>query len=610
MSTDQVIEPAIFIEHQQTSRTHSYAIINKHASHRHPVFPEEIWNDIDLIPDVPPNLTTDEQTDGVVTYYKDRELSLVPGETRLFQTVPNVMKSVITSTFNGDKYESVLKDRNNNVIPHDPSVWVVDGLYGVVEFLYDIPQSLVDLEPFNITFYKYNGPTGGGTGVSGVAGLANVGIGEGQSWKQTSSSIAEIRTIKSGSNISITNDPNEILISCTAGGTVLSVNNTGLGDESLVIAPFTSTPTIKHITAGTNVNLVSDADQITINSTNPGGTVTSVTNTGIGDYSLVKTPFTTTPTILKLTEGTNISMTSDSNQITINSLSEINTGANIGTGIGEIFSNKTGVTLNLKTISAGSNRLVVVNNAEEVTLDVDQGEIDHTSLLNIGTNSHAQIDSHISDTNNPHSVTKEQVGLSNVTNILNNYTAISPPTGNDDSVIGYSVGSHWVDLSANKAYICVDSSISAASWIEVTFGTGSLIFGAHYETSNKIVVASTTGTTFVEYMSHTTGILTAGTYRIGVTYTWNFDQQGEDFIARVQVDNMGSDPVGLGNATHLIYHRQEPKDAGSNQRYLATSFQDIVLSPTTHTIDIDFRSSQIARTARIFNARIEIFRVL
>lgn len=40
----------------------------------------------------------------------------------------------------------------------------------------------------------------------------------------------------------------------------------------------------------------------------------------------------------------------------------------------------------------------------------------HSDLNGSGSNSHAQIDTHISSTSNPHSVTKTQVGLSNVTN--------------------------------------------------------------------------------------------------------------------------------------------------------------------------------------------------
>jgi hypothetical protein len=46
----------------------------------------------------------------------------------------------------------------------------------------------------------------------------------------------------------------------------------------------------------------------------------------------------------------------------------------------------------------------------------DGGQIDHASLANKGANTHAQIDTHLGNTSNPHSVTKAQVTLGNVTN--------------------------------------------------------------------------------------------------------------------------------------------------------------------------------------------------
>ena len=48
---------------------------------------------------------------------------------------------------------------------------------------------------------------------------------------------------------------------------------------------------------------------------------------------------------------------------------------------------------------------------------VDPTAIDHNSLLNRGTNTHAAIDNHIASTANPHTTTKAQVGLSNVDDI-------------------------------------------------------------------------------------------------------------------------------------------------------------------------------------------------
>lgn len=51
---------------------------------------------------------------------------------------------------------------------------------------------------------------------------------------------------------------------------------------------------------------------------------------------------------------------------------------------------------------------------------------------------------------------------------LNNYTATTAPTINDDSGDGYSVGSRWVDVTGNEAYSCVDATVGAAIWLNAT----------------------------------------------------------------------------------------------------------------------------------------------
>ena len=51
--------------------------------------------------------------------------------------------------------------------------------------------------------------------------------------------------------------------------------------------------------------------------------------------------------------------------------------------------------------------------------------------------------------------------------ILNNFSATSAPTANDDAGDGYSVGSMWINISTNLAYICMDNSAGAADWDQI-----------------------------------------------------------------------------------------------------------------------------------------------
>ena len=85
---------------------------------------------------------------------------------------------------------------------------------------------------------------------------------------------------------------------------------------------------------------------------------------------------------------------------------------NIGTtGVG-VFKQVTGSNLELKKISAASNKITVTDDIanDEVDIDVIESNINHLNLSNVGTNTHDQIDAHIVDTSNPHSVTAVQAG--------------------------------------------------------------------------------------------------------------------------------------------------------------------------------------------------------
>lgn len=65
-----------------------------------------------------------------------------------------------------------------------------------------------------------------------------------------------------------------------------------------------------------------------------------------------------------------------------------------------------------------------------------------------------------------HHALKAAVSASNLP--TNNFTATAAPTATDDSSSGYSVGSRWVDTTADESYICVDSTATSAVWLSST----------------------------------------------------------------------------------------------------------------------------------------------
>lgn len=52
--------------------------------------------------------------------------------------------------------------------------------------------------------------------------------------------------------------------------------------------------------------------------------------------------------------------------------------------------------------------------------------------------------------------------------VQNNYAASAAPTVNNDTTEGYSVGSVWIDTTADEAYRCLDATEGAAVWTETT----------------------------------------------------------------------------------------------------------------------------------------------
>ncbi|VAX25965.1 hypothetical protein MNBD_NITROSPINAE02-2075, partial [hydrothermal vent metagenome] len=225
---------------------------------------------------------------------------------------------------------------------------------------------------------------------------------------------------------------------------------------------------------------------------------------------------------------------------------EVNTASNVGTGGVGLFKQKAGVNLEFKQINAGSAKVTITDDVanSEIDIDIIEASLSHDNLSGAGANTHAQVDNHLASAANPHAVTKADVGLTNVENLKVNLVAITAPGGNDDSTLGYAVGSRWIDVTGDKEYVCLDSSATAAVWTVTTGASGG---GGETNTASNVGVAG------VGVFKQKTGAnlefkkLNAGSTKVTVTDDAGNSEVDIDVVeANLAHDNLG----GAGANTH------------------------------------------------------------
>lgn len=124
---------------------------------------------------------------------------------------------------------------------------------------------------------------------------------------------------------------------------------------------------------------------------------------------------------LNFIEGDNVNI-SGSYDITLDS-SNIEVSTNITEYTDELTQDVVGSMLT----NTSDIQWIYNDSIPSITALIDQTVLDHTNLLNIGTNTHSQIDTHIANTSNPHSTTVSQLGLGSVEN-----TALSTWAGSSN----------------------------------------------------------------------------------------------------------------------------------------------------------------------------------
>jgi len=287
---------------------------------------------------------------------------------------------------------------------------------------------------------------------------------------------------------------------------------------------------------------------------------------------------------------------------------EINTASNVGVGGIGVFEAKSGTNLQFRNIIAGSNKISVTLNStdKEIEIDLIPGNISHTNLSNIGTNTHANIDSHINSILNPHSVTIDQ---------------LTPTTIKGDLLVEDGINVTKLPVGTDGQVLVADSATSTGLKWDAGGGGGG-IFGSSYEDFEDLNVTVTSSTSWQNKINITTSSKPAGRYLILWSYAWNHDANDNDFVARIKID--GSTKMN---------HVQEPKDSGgssfsgtgTDQRLraagqilcqFATSVSHTIKLQFSTTGEVNFDSSSdeegpigSSDESSIWDARIIIWRV-
>ncbi len=224
-------------------------------------------------------------------------------------------------------------------------------------------------------------------GASPASGESNTGSNLGSGAAVFSSKVGvdlRFRTLVSGSGILITENSDTVSIAATTSGEINTVSNLGTG-TGLYSTKVGVDLRFKSLVAGTGISLSSDSNEVTITALAPTGVITEGASVGTGN-AVYKQKVSSTLQFKSLVAGTGIVINPSSDSLEIVSSvipGEINTASNLGAGAG-IYSTKVGVDLRFKSLIAGTN-VTITPTANDIIISSTAPTGEANTASNLGT---------------------------------------------------------------------------------------------------------------------------------------------------------------------------------------------------------------------------------
>ncbi len=230
-----------------------------------------------------------------------------------------------------------------------------------------------------------------------------------------------------------------------------------------------------------------------------------------------------------------------------------------------------------------------------------EGAINHGNILNIGTNSHSDIDLAL-------------------TFALGHFSAAPihflENTIQHGNILGIGTNDH-ATIDAHIADPLIHTN-DHNDLINNGLSTGHLPFpyARFYAIENS--PTTTTGTAFVTHLNLAANILDAGTYKLSWSYGFASNNTGSDIICRLIA--VGAASGGHGTPEIVHYLRLEFKDSGgsdartggfsgTDQENSTGGFIDVELNPGIQNFNLEVGSSGGGTVRTMYDARLELIRV-